>query len=210
MPTREPDTNRTRVRARARRNMVLLVWWAITILGLFALSIGGPWVLVIPVGVIGILVASNTIAVVRQTGPEHSALEPGRLQRADRENDPVAVAASRAPRRGANDKARRQGTLSYGRGRLTFVVHGQQGRADRSGPPDQTGDQLILDAVPAELVLGMRPTWLRPTLDISDNDVHHVIDFSLPSDLGSGGVGSVVAAAWFDQLVERGAKIAPR
>jgi hypothetical protein len=206
MPPREPDTNRTRVRARARRNLVLLVWWAITILGLFALSIGGPWILVIPVGVIGILVASNTIAVVRQTGPEHSALEPGQLERADRENDPVAVFASRSPRRGANDKARRQGTLAYGRGRLSFVVHGQQGRADRVG----AADQVILDAVPAELVLGTRPTWLRPTLDISDNDVHHVIDFSLPSDLGSGGVGSVVAAAWFDQLVERGAKIAPR
>jgi hypothetical protein len=210
MLQREPDSNRTRVRARARRNLLLLVWWAITILGLFALSIGGPWILVIPVGVIGILVASNTIAVVRQTGPEHSALEPGRLERADRENDPVAVAASRSPKRGASDKARRQGTLSYGRGRLTFVVHGQQGRVGRVGSTDQAGDQVILDAVPTELVLGTRPTWLRPTLDISDNDVLHVIDFTLPSDLGSGGVGSLVAAAWFDQLAERGAKITPR
>jgi hypothetical protein len=50
MPQHEPDSNRTRVRARARRNLVLLVWWAITILGLFALSIGGPWILIIPVG----------------------------------------------------------------------------------------------------------------------------------------------------------------
>lgn len=205
MPQHEPDSNRTRVRARARRNLVLLVWWAITILGLFALSIGGPWILVIPVGVIGILVASNTIAVVRQTGPEHNALEPGRLERADRENDPVAVAASRSPRRGAKEKARRQGTLAYSRGRLTFVVHGQQGRTTRASSVDQAGDQLILDVAPAELALGMRPTWLRPTLEFTANNTHHFIEFSLPSDLGSGAVGSVVAAAWFDQLVERGA-----
>jgi hypothetical protein len=64
---------------------------------------------------------------------------------------------------------------------------------------------LILDVAPVELVLGMRPTWLRPTLEITANNTHHFIDFSLPSDLGSGAVGSVVAAAWFDQLVERGA-----
>ena len=206
MATRSPDTNRTRVKARARRNLILLVWWAITILGLFALSIGGPWILVIPVGVIGILVASNTIAVVRQTGPENTALEPGRLERADRENDPVAVPATRSPRHRGSEKSRRQGTLAYSGGRLTFTVHERQGRTTNR---DGLGDRAILDALPSDLLLGTRPTWRRSTLDISDNGVLHVIDLTLPSDLGSGGVGSIVAAAWFDQLVERGAKVTP-
>ena len=65
-----PDPNPTRAKARARRNLTLVVWWGVALLLLFLLSTGAPWVLVIPLLVIGALVITNTIQVVRGEGAE--------------------------------------------------------------------------------------------------------------------------------------------
>ena len=47
-----PDPNPTRAKARARRNINLVVWWGIALLLLFLLSVGAPWVLLLPLLVI--------------------------------------------------------------------------------------------------------------------------------------------------------------
>ena len=66
-----PDPNRTRARARARRNINLVVWWGVALILLFLLSTGAPWILILPMLVIGALVVTNTIQVVRGDGAEH-------------------------------------------------------------------------------------------------------------------------------------------
>jgi hypothetical protein len=76
-----PDPNPTRAKARARRNINLVLWWGIALVLLFALSAGAPWVLLLPLLVIGALVVTNTIQVVRGDGAEQHAIEPGRLAR---------------------------------------------------------------------------------------------------------------------------------
>ena len=122
-----PPVNPVRQKARFRRMAVLLAWWALVLIGLLLLTAGGPWWLILPVGVIGVLVVTNTIVIIRHTGPEEYALEPGRLAEADTDrDDAVAVWATRAPRHGGRDKDRRTGTLGYAGGRLT--LHQRPGR----------------------------------------------------------------------------------
>ena len=209
MPARTPDTNTVRARARARRGMILAFWWGIVLLGLFAISSGGPPLLILPVLLIGIIVASNTIVVIRGTGPEQQALAPGRLARADEENDPISVSASRSPRRNAADRSRRSGELIYERRRLRFVFNERrQSRATAALPIDPADEITVFDVAPSQISLGPRPTMTRPALTFSVDGTDHVIEFSPPMDLGAGVVGAIVAAAWYDQLVERGARSA--
>lgn len=195
---------------------VLLLWWAITLLALFWLVAGGPWVLVLVVGVVGVLVVANTLVLVRHTGPEEWALEPGRLRQVDLDrDDTVAVWASRASR-GARERGRRVGTLAYHGGRLSFTVDAPPGPPAATGGsstrrPSDAADPLagvaILDAPAPALRLGPRPRWRRPALVVHDDDVVHVLELSPPWDLGGGSAGAVVAAAWWDQLHELGARI---
>jgi hypothetical protein len=183
---------------------VLLLWWAVVLICLLLLTAGGPWFLFLPVAVVGVLVVTNTLIIVRRTGPEENALEPGRLARADADRDDgVAVWAMRSPRRRATDRARRTGTLAYVGGRLRFTVdsgHGAPGTDD-----DPLADVTVLDAPSRQLELGPRPHWLRPALAVTHDGTHHLFDLSPPFDLGAGAVGAVVSAAWWDQLVDRGA-----
>ncbi len=209
MAARTPDTNTVRAKARARRGMILAFWWGIVLLGLFALSSGGPPLLIVPVILIGIIVASNTIVVIRGTGPEHQALEPGRLARADSDNDPVSVTATRSPRRNAADRSRRTGELVYERRRLRFMFNERrQSRTTAALPIDPSDEITVFDVTPAEIRLGARPTMSRPGLSLTIDGTEHVIEFSPPMDLGAGVVGAIVSAAWYDQLVERGARSA--
>lgn len=189
--------------------MILAFWWGIVLLGLFAISSGGPPVLILPVLLIGIIVASNTIVVIRGTGPEQQALAPGRLARADEENDPISVSASRTPRRNAADRSRRSGELIYERRRLRFVFNERrQSRTTAALPIDPADEITVFDVAPSQISLGPRPTMTRPALTFAVDGTDHVIEFSPPMDLGAGVVGAIVAAAWYDQLVERGARSA--
>jgi len=186
---------------------VLLLWWAVVLVGVFLLTSGGSWILLLPIAVIGILVVANTIVIVRHTGPEQAALAPGQLARADADGDEgVAVWATRAPRRGAADKAKRTGTLAYEGGRLTFTT---DPLPDGRGGPDPLAEVTVLDAAPRQLELGSRPTLFRPNLVVDHQGTRHVFDLSAPFDLGSGAVGAVVTAAWWDQLLEVGARRRP-
>ena len=207
MADRTPDPNPVRSKARARRGMVLALWWGVVLLGLFAISSGGPPLLIVPVILIAIIVASNTLVVIRGTGPEQQALAPGRLARADEQDDPITVSATRAPRRHAGDRTRRSGELHYGRRRLrfTFEEH-RQTRADATRPFDPSDEVTVFDVAPHQLRLGARPTMSRPGLTFTIADTLHVIEFSPPMDLGAGIVGAIVSAAWYDQLLERGAR----
>jgi hypothetical protein len=202
-----PAPNPTRSKARFRRMAVLLGWWAFVLVGLLFLSSGGPWWLVLPVGVMGVLVVANTLVIVRHTGPEETALEPGRLARADADrDDAVAVWASRSPRPRGGDRSRRTGTLTYAGGRLGFTVDPATHR--RPGTDDPLADVAILDAPVRQIELGGRPTLVRPALVAVHDGTRHVFDLSPQFDLGAGAVGAVVAAAWWDQLVEVGARTA--
>jgi hypothetical protein len=186
---------------------VLLGWWALLLLGLFWLTTGGPLVVLLPVGLVAVVVAANTLVIVRHTGPEETALEPGRLARADTSRgEGVAVWASRSPRQGS-EKGRRSGTLEYQGGRLTFTVdHGPDHADDRTPVGDPLGGLRVLDAPVRELELGRRPTWLRPALVVTHQGTSHAFDLSPTFDLGSGTVGALVSSAWWDQLVDRGAR----
>jgi len=209
MADRTPDTNTVRAKARARRGMILAFWWGIVLLGLFAVSSGGPPLLIVPVILIGVIVASNTIVVIRGTGPEQQALEPGRLARADDDNDPISVSATRAPRRNAADRSRRSGELIYERRRLRFVFNERrQSRTTAALPIDPADEITVFDVAPPQIQLGARPTMTRPALALSIDGTEHVIEFSPPMDLGAGVVGAIVSAAWYDQLLERGARSA--
>jgi hypothetical protein len=197
-----PPVNPVRQKARFRRMAVLLAWWALVLIGLLLLTAGGPWWLILPVGVIGVLVVTNTIVIIRHTGPEEYALEPGRLAEADNDrDDAVAVWATRAPRHGGRDKARRTGTLGYAGGRLTFT----NDPATDASADDPLADVTVLDAPVRQLELGPRPNLLRPALVVTHAGTRHVITLSPPFDLGAGAVGAVVAGAWWSQLAELGA-----
>jgi hypothetical protein len=196
-----PDANTTRAKARMRRNLNLVVWWGIALMLLFALSIGWPWILILPLGVIGVLVITNTVQVVRGDGAEQFAIAPGRLAQADRDDDPITVPATRAPDR--RERGRRRGTLTYAGGRLTFTTDPTSARG-RPQAIDPLTDAMILDERPQELTLGRRPNWLRPQLVLTADGVDHVIEFTMPNDLAAGTVGSVVSTAWFEQLRELG------
>ena len=200
--------NPVQSKARARRGMILAFWWGIVLMGLFAASSGGPVALIVPVILIGIIVASNTIIVIRGTGPEQQALAPGRLARADAEQDPVAVTASRAPRRNGSERSRRAGVLHYERRRLRFTYYENlQSRTSASGAIDPAEEITVFDASPRDIELGPRPTAMRPSLNLMIDGSLHVVEFSPPMDLGAGVVGAVVSAAWYDQLIELGARV---
>ena len=66
----------------------------------------------------------------------------------------------------------------------------------------------MFDVAPAQIQLGARPTMVRPALVLTIEGTAHVIEFSPPMDLGAGLVGAIVSAAWYDQLLERGARSA--
>lgn len=197
-----PDPNPTRAKARARRNINLVVWWGVALLLLFLLSTGAPWILVLPLLVIGALVITNTIQVVRGDGAEQFAIEPGRLVRATAEDDPVAVPVTRAPNR--REKGRRRGTLHFAGGKLSFTFGPSPRSRTKKNDEDLEG-QTIFDAWPSDIVLGTKPTVMRPQLLLTIDGVVHVIEFTMPEDLAAGMLGKVVAGAWFDQLVELGA-----
>ena len=205
MAERVSDPNTTRSKARARRGMILALWWGVVLIGLFAATSGGPWILLFPVVLIGIIVGSNTIVVIRGTGAEQQALAPGRLARADTDDNGVIVSATRSPRRGASDRARRTGSLMYERGRLRFSYHeSAQERAVRSTPTED--EVVVFDTAPRDIVLGPRPRLLRPALELTIDATTHLLEFTPPMDLGAGAVGAVVAAAWYDQLLGCGAR----
>jgi len=198
-----PDPNPTRARARSRRNISLVAWWGIALLLLFALSIGGPWILVLPLIVIGALVATNTIQVVRGDGAEQHALAPGRLAQATTDDDPVAVPVTRAPDR--REKGRRRGVLHFARGHLSFTF-GVTPRSRSAKRDDDLVGTMIFDAAPYEITLGPRPSMMRPQLLLVIDGTNHVIEFTMPEDLAAGMLGKVVAGEWYDQLLELGAK----
>ena len=197
-----PDPNPTRAKARARRNINLVVWWGVALLLLFALSIGAPWVLALPLIVIGALVVTNTIQVVRGDGAEQHAIAPGRLAQATADNDPVAVPVTRAPDR--REKGRRRGTLHFAGGRLSFTF-GPAPRSRTAKVADELEGTTVFDVWPSDITLGPRPTTMRPQLELSEHGTTHVIEFTMPEDLAAGMLGKVVAAEWYDQLVALGA-----
>lgn len=197
-----PDSNPTRARARSRRNINLVVWWGVALLLLFGLSIGGPWILILPLIVIGALVAANTIQVVRGDGAEQHAIAPGRLAQASADDDPVAVPVTRAPNR--REKGRRRGVLHFARGHLSFTF-GADPKTRSSKRDDDLEGTMIFDAAPYEITLGPRPTIMRPQLVLVIDAITHVIEFTMPEDLAAGMLGKVVASEWYDQLLELGA-----
>jgi hypothetical protein len=204
-PQPAPNPNPTRQKARFRRMAVLLLWWAFVLIGLLLLTAGGPWWLILPVGVMGVLVVANTVVIVRHTGPEETALEPGRLALADSSRDEgVAVWATRSPRHGGRDRSRRSGTLAYGGGRLSFTVDPDT-RAEGKGA-DPLSEVTVLDAPVRQVELGPRPNMLRPALVVTHQGTRHVLVLSPTFDLGAGTVGAVVTCAWWDQLAELGAR----
>lgn len=199
-----PDPNPTRAKARARRNINLVVWWGVALVLLFLLSTGAPWVLLLPLIVIGALVVTNTMQVVKGDGAEQHALAPGRLVQATAENDPVAIVVTRAPDR--REKGRRRGTLHFAGGRLSFTF-GQNPRSRTTKGDDGLEGTTVFDVWPSDITLGPRPTTMRPQLVLSENATTHVIEFTMPEDLAAGMVGKVVACEWYDQLVQLGASV---
>ena len=64
------ETNSTRAKARSRRNLNLVIWWGIALMLVFALVIGGSWLLIIVIAIIAVMLISNTLIVVRGDGAE--------------------------------------------------------------------------------------------------------------------------------------------
>lgn len=207
-PRRPRDPNTTRVAAKLRRNLVLLLTWAVEAVLIFYFALAGPPVLLLPIVVVGAVVAVNTVMVVKEDSPERSALAPGRLREAEQARDEVAVAAWRLPRRGAPDRQRAPGTLSYAAGRLSFVASGVSPvRTPGSTATDPVLEGvLLLEARPVDCELGARPSWLRPALVVLHAGNTHVFELAPAWDVAGGVVGSVLSRAWWDQLVELGAR----
>lgn len=216
MPERLRDPNPTRVRARSRRQLVLALWWGSTLVGLFLLSAGAPWILILPVAVAGTLVVANTITMLRRNGPEHDALAPGALAAVDRSrHEGIHVRATRAPSRRAPGRAQRVGTLTYERGTLRFALDpgapagGMRAARPRTQPDSLHPDsvhEVIMEGPVTAIRLGPRPTVRRPQLELELDGTTHLLEFTAPGDLATGLVGSVVSAAWYDELRERGAR----
>jgi len=200
------ETDTTRARARARRNLILVLWWGSALILLFVISIGGPWLLIVPLVIIGALVSTNTVAVVRGDGAENFALEPGQLAKAKTDHEAISVPATRAPDR--RERGRRRGRLEFEGGRVSFTFD-SVASVRRKNIVDELSGTTILDLWPTDLVLGPRPSWHRPQLVFSADGVVHVIEFTMPNDLAAGMVGSVVAAEWHRQLIELGASVSP-
>lgn len=198
-----PDDNPTRARARARRNLTLVLWWGTALLLLFWLSAGGPAIVLLPLLVIGALVATNTIQVVRGDAVVADALAPGRLERATTDHDPVEVGATRAPDH--RERGRRRGTLAFADGRLSFTFEPQT-RTRRGTVVDPVSGTTAFDVSPDAIGLGPRPTMVRPRLRFTIDGTLHVIELTMPGDLAAGAVGSVVAREWWQQLRSLGAR----
>lgn len=196
-----PDPNPVRRRARARRRAELVAGWAAVVVLVVVLLLGGPWFLIVLLLALGAAVAANTVAAVKGRVPEETALTPGRLARATADRDPVSVTASWAPRRGAADRQRRDGRLTWSDGRLSFTVSGE---APRRGAPDQLAGVTLFDAEPWELRLGPAPTLLHPQLVLEQGDTTHVVELTAGWDIATVGVGVLVAGEWHRQLVEVG------
>lgn len=198
-----PDSNPTRAKARARRNINLVLWWGIALILLFLLSTGAPWILLLPLIVIGALVITNTIQVVRGDGAEQYAIAPGRLVQATADNDPVAVPVTRAPDR--REKGRRRGTLHFAGGRLSFTF-GPNPRSRSKTADDELEGTTIFDVWPSDIELDPPPSTMRPQLVMRIDGTTHVIEFTMPEDLAAGMLGKVVAGEWYAQLVDLGAR----
>lgn len=198
-----PDPNPTRAKARAHRNIALVLWWGLALVLLFWLTIGAPIVVLLPLLVIGALVVTNTIQVVRGDTVVAAALEPGRLQRAREDRDPAEVPATRAPDR--RERGRRPGTLTFDGSRLSFTF-APTIRTRKGETTDALSGTDAFDAPVGHVSLGRRPSMLRPRLHLSIDGTPHVIEFTMPDDLGAGAVGSVLAGAWWDQLRALGAR----
>jgi hypothetical protein len=84
----------------------------------------------------------------------------------------------------------------------------RQSRTTAALPIDPADEITVFDVAPPQIQLGARPTMTRPALALSIDGTEHVIEFSPPMDLGAGVVGAIVSAAWYDQLLERGARSA--
>lgn len=191
-----------------RRNLNLVGWWGTTLLLVFWLSAGGPLIVLAPLAVIGVLVVTNTMAVVRHTGPEDFAIGPDRLVRATADDDPVEVPAIRAGHRRAKDRDRQRGHLCFGHGRLRFEITGPLSERRKDDAPTERLPELAFDVWPSDLVLGPRPTVWRPQLVLGCDSGDHLIDFCSPGDLSAGPIGAIVARSWWDQLVALGARTA--
>lgn len=197
-----PDPNPTRARARASRNIALVLWWGLALVLLFWLTIGAPVVVLLPLLVIAALVVTNTIQVVRGDVVVASAIEPGRLTRARDDHDPVEVPATRAPNR--SERGRRRGTLSFDGTRLTFTFDAST-RTRKGERTDALSGTMAFDAPVENVRLGTRPSMLRPRLQLLIDGTAHFIEFTMPDDLAAGTVGSVLSRAWWTQLREVGA-----
>lgn len=207
LPSRSAS-NPVQSRARMRRNLNLVGWWGTTLLLVFWLSAGGPIIVLIPLAVIGVLVVTNTMAVVRHTGPEDFAIGPDRLSRADTDGDPVSVPAIRSGDRRAKDRDRQRGQLCYDRKRLRFEVTGAVNarRTSDDDPSIPALPDLAFDVRVNEVTLGPPPTTWRPQLVLHADDTDHLIDFCSPGDLSAGPIGAIVARSWWDQLGALGAR----
>lgn len=198
-----PDDNPTRARARARRNVSLVLWWGLALLLLFWLSAGGPTVVLLPLLVIGALVITNTIQVVRGDAVVADALPPGRLEQAIAEHDQVVVGATRAP--DLRERGRRRGVLTFAGGRLSFTFEAET-RTRRGPTSDQLSGTTAFDVEPWAIGLGPRPSMFRPRLRLTIDDTLHVIELTMPGDLAAGAVGGTVTREWWDQLRSLGAR----
>lgn len=198
-----PDGNPTRSRARANRNLALVLWWGVALVLLFWLTIGAPVIVLLPLLVIGALVVTNTIQVVRGDVVVAAALEPNRLERARDDRDPVEVPATRAPDR--RERGRRRGTLAFDGSRLSFTFDAST-RTRKGETTDALSGTTAFDAPLTSVRLGARPTMLRPRLDLSIDGTTHVIEFTMPDDLAAGAVGSVLSREWWQQLRALGAR----
>jgi len=194
------ETNSTRAKARSRRNLNLVIWWGIALMLVFALVIGGSWLLIIVIAIIAVMLISNTLIVVRGDGAETYAIAPGALKA----GEDISVPATRAPDR--RESGRRRGVLEFRNSQLSFTVGEQLGR---NAKKDELVDQTIFSLFPKQIYLGPRPTWRRPQLIVRSDNTTHVIEFTMPNDLGAGMVGAVVAAEWWQQLQDLGAKLSP-
>lgn len=194
------ETNATRAKARARRNLNLVIWWGIALMLVFALVIGGSWLLIVVLAVIAVMLISNTLIVIRGDGAETYAIAPGALK----EGGEISVPATRAPDR--RESGRRRGVLEFRHAHLSFTVGEQLGR---NAKKDELIDQTIFSLAPSQIFLGPKPNWRRPQLVLRGENTLHVIEFTMPNDLGAGMVGAVVAAEWWQQLRDLGANLSP-
>ena len=198
-----PDRNPVRARARAHRNISLVLWWGLALVLLFWLTIGAPPVVLLPLLVIGALVVTNTIQVVRGDVVVDAALEPDALRRAAADREAIEVPATRAPDH--RERGRRRGTLSSDGNRLWFTFDSST-RTRKGVVTDALSGTRAFDVALDTITLGSRPTMLRPRLRLEIDGTTHVLELTMPDDLAAGAVGSALAREWWDQLRALGAR----